>query len=313
MAYIQSADGKVGKREIARAFAIKGEGRKHLKVLLREMADEGLLVANRRSFREKGTLPSVTVLEITGHDPDGELLGAPLSWNDDEGPRPNRLDPSPRTGRSASSQTEATRPLGVGDRVLCRITPASPDDGIPATYTAQPIKRLPREQRRLLGIFRRHRGGATIQPIDKKALREWPVRKTEGPSPEDGELVRFELYRSGRFATPEARILERLGNPSDQRKISLIAIHNHAIPDEFPESVSDAASALKPFDPDQKLDRDDLRHLPLITIDPTDARDHDDAVHAAPDQDPGQPRRPHHHRRHRRRCPLRCTGISPRS
>ncbi|MFM1816874.1 MAG: hypothetical protein RLZ98_3569 [Pseudomonadota bacterium] len=281
LTFIQEAEGKVGKREIARAFAIKSDDRKRLKVLLAEMAREGLLVGNRRELRRQGALPTVTVLEIVSRDDDGELIAEPIAWNPDEGPRPRAMI---REGRSPATGTKA---LGIGDRVLCRIGPApddAEDDDPP--YVAEPIKRLPRDQRRLLGIFHRQDRGATIRPIDRKALKEWPVRSGNEGDARNGDLVRFELLRKGRFANPEARIVETLGNPDDQRQISLIAIHSHAIPDDFPESVVTAADALEAFDPDKPANRTDLRHLPLLTIDPVDARDHDDAVHASPDTDP---------------------------
>src|SRR6478609_10747415 len=75
----------------------------------------------------------------------------------------------------------------------------------------------------------------------------------------------------------------RLGNPQDQRATSLIAIHAHGIPDTFPEAVLIEADAAK--EPDLKR-REDLRHLPFVTIDPVDARDRDDAVWAEADPDP---------------------------
>jgi ribonuclease R len=83
---------------------------------------------------------------------------------------------------------------------------------------------------------------------------------------------------------PQARITARLGDPSGPRAISLIAIHQHGIPDQFPDRVVAEADAAKPA-PMGK--REDLRALPLITIDPADARDRDDAVLAQPDTDPG--------------------------
>ncbi len=65
---------------------------------------------------------------------------------------------------------------------------------------------------------------------------------------------------------------------------SLIAIHQHGIPDEFPQKALDEAEAAKPA---PLKGRDDLRHLPLVTIDPSDARDHDDAVAAFVEEDGG--------------------------
>src|SRR4029077_6672250 len=83
-----------------------------------------------------------------------------------------------------------------------------------------------------------------------------------------------------------ARVIEKLGSMNTPKTISLIAIHAHGIPTEFPKEVLDQAEAAVAADP---RGRTDLRKFPLLTIDPEDARDHDDAVWAAPDDDPKNP------------------------
>ena len=79
---------------------------------------------------------------------------------------------------------------------------------------------------------------------------------------------------------------ERLGSLSSEKAVSLIAIHAHAIPHVFPPEVLAEAEAAKPVG---LSGREDWRALPLVTIDPADAKDHDDAVYAEPDTDPGNP------------------------
>jgi ribonuclease R len=277
--FLQSAPDKVGKREIARAFKIKGDDRRALKALLSEMTAEGLLLGNRREIRKPGSLPPVGVIEIIGLDTDGELIAEPVVWNTDEGPRPKVLVPiQPKRGGGGGGEDQ--RPPGIGDRVLARLNPLEHYDPSDARFVAEVIKRLPREKRRLLGIFNAHgSGGGTIKPVDRKALKDWPVQKGDEGEAEDGDLVRFDIARSGRAGIPQARILESLGNPEDERKISLIAVHAHGIPEDFPEGVlAELDSLTKP----DLSKRTDLRDLPLLTIDPPDARDHDDAVHAEP-------------------------------
>ena len=271
--FLNGAPGKAGKREIARAFGVKGGARIALKRLLSEMAAEGALAGDRKHLREKGKLASVTALEVTGRDRDGDLLAKPLQWNDDDGKRPIvRLLPAER-GIDGE--------IGVGDHVLARITKL-PRGEHGATHEATPFKKLPREKRRLLGVFRvSRRGGGTIEPIDRKELKSWPILPDDMGEARDGDLVRFELIRRGRFATPRAAIVESLGNPDDQRQISLIAIHAHGIPEDFPESVLQECETL---DAPTMSGRTDLRDTPLLTIDPIDARDHDDAVHAEADR-----------------------------
>ncbi|MEM9029669.1 MAG: ribonuclease R [Pseudomonadota bacterium] len=287
--YVQTAGAKVGKREIAKAFGIKGGDRIALKQLLSEMADDGLIAGNRKAVRPKGSLPPVTVLEIVDLDREGDLIAEPVSWDDAEGDRPRALvseTDQPVPARSGRGRSGIDRALGVGDRILAEVRPAMEDDGTSLRFVAVPMKRLPREKTRQLGIFKQTKRGGIISPVDRKALKEWQVTRDDAGRAKDGDLVRFELLRRGRFHAPQARIAEVIGNPSDQRQISLIAIHAHGIPDEFPESVLAELEDLPDLD---DKGREDLRHIPLITIDPADARDHDDAVHAAPDPSPSNP------------------------
>ena len=282
--FIRSAPAKVGKREIARAFGIRGDERLDLNRLLAGMRDDGTLSGNRKGLVKKGGLPSVTVLEVTGRDDDGDLIAKPAVWEGAEGERPSVLLPA-HQARGPQADVEAE--IAIGDRILARITELKEADVDGFRFEASPIKRLARERRRLLGIYRAHRhGGGTIEPIDRKQLRSWSIQKGDEGDAKDGDLVRFDLARKGRHHVPQAHILETLGNPQDQRQISLIAVHTHGIPDDFPESVIAESKSLKP----PKLQgRTDLRGLPLVTIDPPDARDHDDAVYAEPDADPANP------------------------
>lgn len=276
--FVQTSQTKVGKREIARAFNIKGGARIALKRLLAEMAEEGVLSGNRKEIKEKGGLPPVSVLEVTGRDEDGDLIAKPAVWDAAEGERPSVLLLA--HGRGPTGDIE----IGIGDRVLARISRLEEPDVEGFRFEATPIKRLPREKRRLLGIFRAHpRGGGTIEPIDRKELRSWRIQKGDEGDAREGDLVRFDLARKGRLHVPQARVLEALGNPDDERKISLIAVHSYGIPDDFPESVLIETETLE--QPSHK-GREDLRAVPLVTIDPPDARDHDDAVYAEPDPDP---------------------------
>ena len=273
--FLASTTGEAYKREVARAFGVKGGDRIALKELLREMAEDGLIAGSRRKLSRPGVLPPVTVLEITARDRDGEYVARPATWDEEHGPPPRIL--------MVESRRETAPPAGIGDRVLARINALDAEAGYP--YQAHTIKKLPRMAgRSLLGIFRALPGSAgVIDPVDRKQLREWPVPRGSTGDAENGELVRFELARSGRFGVQGARVTKRLGSPSEQRATSLIAIHAHGIPDVFPQAALEEAEAAT--EPDLKR-REDLRHLPLVTIDPVDARDHDDAVWAEPDPDP---------------------------
>ena len=272
--FLQTANRETGRREIARAFGIKGGDRIALKELLRDMADDGLIAGSRRKLTRPGVLSSVTVIEIVARDPDGEFVGRPGTWHEEHGPAPRIV--------MAESKRDTGPVAGIGDRVLARITPLGADADYP--YQARTIKRLARATQRPLGIFRALPGGTgVIDPVDRKQLKEWPVTRGNTDDAENGDLVRFELARGGRYGVQTAQVIERLGNPAAQQLTSLIAVHAHGIPDTFPEAALAEAEAAK--EPDLKR-REDFRQLPLITIDPSDARDHDDAVWAEADSDP---------------------------
>ncbi len=173
---------------------------------------------------------------------------------------------------------------GIGDRILARSERLAGDDRF--GYAIEPLKRLPKERSRALGIFRARKGGGTIEPIDRRELKSWTVDADQAGGAIDGDLVRFDLARGSGSGVPRARIVEVLGNPADQRQISLIAVHAHGIPDEFPQRV---LAELDDLPQVTTHDRMDLRDVGLVTIDPVDARDHDDAVHAQSDPDSANP------------------------
>ena len=279
--YIRSSDRKVGKREIARAFGLKGADRIALKQRLREMAEKGLISRRGKTITGMGELPPVVVLDIIGPDEEGDLIARPSVWDEEtQGPVPKVLitEAKPARGRG---RDEAALP-GPGDRVLARVFPLK--EG-PYPYRARVIRRIDHKADEILGVFRRHARdeGGYIIPVEKKARGNFPVRPEDAGGARDGELVRAVVRRDRRHGVAWARVLERLGDVDDQRNISLIAIHEQGIREKFPEEVLREAEALKPFTFEG---REDIRHIPLITIDPPDARDHDDAVWAAPDDDP---------------------------
>ncbi|NJM55728.1 MAG: RNB domain-containing ribonuclease [Verrucomicrobiae bacterium] len=279
LAFIADSPSRVGKREIAAHFGIKGEQRLALKALLAELGDGGAITGNRKAMRARSSMTALSTLVVTGRTGDGDLVGEPLDWDDDEGGRPKVLIEAAREAAGEAA-------VGLGDRIVAKVLPLSEaEDG--CTYRGSVVRRLPREERRPLGIFRaRSEGGGTIEPVDRKELRSWPVFRGDEGKARDGDLVRFELNRRQRQANPRALVVEVLGNPSDQRQISLIAVHAHGIPDHFPESVIAESEAVSPPSPDT---RKDMTALPFVTIDPIDARDHDDAVYACPDTDAKNP------------------------
>jgi ribonuclease R len=276
--FIQNAKGKIGKREIAREFGISGNNRIALKALLKSLEQNGKLARKGTAIQAAGSLPPVAVLTITQIDSDGELMAEPADWDEEKGgPIPRVHIPVARAGKDRETRPEPAR----GDRVLARIEQTG-DAAFP--YRARIIRILSDRTGRVLGIYRVAKGlGGRILPVEKKARRELPVIPGQDLGAESGELVSAEIVRDRSRHIAVARIRERLGRFDDQKNISLIAIHQHSIPSEFPEGVLAETERLKPF---SRANRTDLKSIPLITIDPMDARDHDDAVWAEPDDDP---------------------------
>ena len=272
--WIAQNPGLTAKRDIAKAFGIKGDARIDLKRLLKELEDEGGIEKKARRFREPGALPPVSVLLVLPPDASGDLFAQPLEDAGADGPQDSpRILIQPQKGDPA---------LGGGERILARLTAVEGDDH---AYTARLIRRLGSNPLKLLGIFRETAEGGRIVPIDKGAEKEWRVASAHALDARDGELVEAEQVGPKRLGLPQARIVARLGDPGSARAVSLIAIHQHGIPDRFPDPVIAEADAAQPA---PLAKRTDLRDLPLITIDPVDARDRDDAVYAMPDpQTPG--------------------------
>ena len=272
--WIRAHPEKSSKRDIAKAFGIKGAARIDLKQMLKELEAEGHLMQRRRRFNDPNSLPPVSVLQMLGPDSQGDMFAVPLEW-EGTGHLPKILMRS-RQGDPA---------LGQGDRLLARLTPVPDADS--HQYTGQLIRAIGTNPKRLLGIFRLTAEGGRIVAIDKGEGKEWLVAADAAGEAKDGELVEAEQSGpKGRLGLPRARVVERLGDPSAPKAVSLIAIHQHGIPDAFPDAVMAQADAAKPA---TSKGRVDLTDLPLITIDPADARDHDDACCALLDEDPKNP------------------------
>jgi len=281
LAFIGSRDGKAGKREIARAFGIKGGDRVALKNMLRELADEGQVERRRRKLKPAGHLPSVVLADITGRDGDGELIAVPTEWDEEaHGPAPKIRLVTPRRQRPGEA-------AGVNDRALIRVEETG-EDGEEIRHSGRVIKIIDRARHRVLGVFRAlPGGGGRLSPIDKKQLgRELAIPAGATADAQEGDLVAVDVTKHGRFGLPTGRVKERLGSLKSERAVSMIAMHAHGLPHVFRrEALAEADAATLPT----LAGRQDWREVPLVTIDPVDAKDHDDVVHAVRDTDPANP------------------------
>jgi ribonuclease R len=262
--FITQSETPAGKREIARAFGLKGNEKIALKALLKDMADEGLIdSAPGRAFHKMGGLPKITVLRVV--DVDGsQVVAIPEHW-EAEGKPPPRLRVIERGRRSA---------LGIGDRILAR----TEEQG--AGFVAHPMKKLARGEELLLGVVAREGDRYWLRAIDKRERRDTPISDIGEAG--EGDLVLAE--KTGRAPRISAKVTEILGDPFAPKAFSLIAIHKFGIPHVFSEDLLVEAERMAGLDLGP---REDLRHLPIVAIDPVDARDFDDAVWANPREDGG--------------------------
>lgn len=278
VSFIADAPGKVGKREIAQAFNIRGADKIWLKQMLKDLEASGAVDRRGKQVHKAGQLPSMVMADIIKRDRDGELIAVPTEWDEEEhGSIPTIIIVTPRKPKPGM-------PLaGVGDRALLRVDPLKKGDT--HRYAGRVTKIIAKKQAQVLGIFRSlPEGGGRLVPVEKKSRgEELQINPGDESGAQDGDLIAVSVVKHGRFGLPTAKVKERLGSVKSEKAVSLIAIFAHNIPNEFPKAVIDEAEAVKPA---TLSGREDWRELPLITIDPADAKDHDDAVHATPDTDP---------------------------
>ncbi len=270
LAFFQENPQAVSRSDVVRAFRIAPADRRDLSALIRELEDEGLIArGEKRRFIDSASLPEVGVLAVSGTDEDGEVLLRPEAW---------RAETDPPVVRLAREARRFGPAPATGDRILARVTRVA--DG---SYEARIIRRLPGRPRILLGVYRTGPGGGRIQPTDRRIKNDLMVSAANSHGAQPCELVLAQPVEGFARGAPRARVTRRLGDANAPGAFSLIAIHEAGIPDQFPPAALREAEAARPA---PMAARDDLRDVPLVTIDDEDARDFDDAVFAEPDADP---------------------------
>ncbi len=264
--FIEESPGPVGRREIARAFNVKGAARVDLKKLLGGLIKDGAIdPGQRRRVAAPGRLPAVGVIEVVSIGDDAEAIAKPVSGVKDGADAKILL---PHTGRGPS--------FAVGDRVLARLAHVRDD-----LYRGSVMRRLEKGASRIVGVLESARGGFRLAPSDGKKSNDAQVEQINANGARAGDIVAVELLPGQRLGPRRARVVETIGRHDSPKAVSLICIHEHDIPDRFPESAVEQAEAARPATVEGK--RQDLRDIPLITIDGADARDFDDAVWAEAD------------------------------
>jgi ribonuclease R len=173
----------------------------------------------------------------------------------------------------------------MGERALVRLNRGEDD-----TYEAHVIRKLDRQPQRVLGVYEIGKEGGRLRPTDRRAKKDFVLRAADAGGAAPGELVLAEILPARRqrdsLGLRSVRVLERLGQGNDPRSLSLITLHEHGLISEFPDKAVAEAEAATAAPLGR---RQDLRDIPLVTIDGADARDFDDAVFAEPDDDPKNP------------------------
>jgi ribonuclease R len=271
LAFLREA-GTAGKTDIARHFGLKGHERRMLREMIRELEAAGKLgKRGRKGFAEVGALPPVGVADVSERDADGDLYVRLVEASEDA---PRAVLVPDKTGKTGPA-------VGLGARVLAKFE-RGPDG-----WEARIIKVLDTDTNRVLGVIRKSNREVRVEPVDRRSKDVLFVPPAQAESLKDGDLVFASIEKGDhRYGPKRGKILEIIGREDDPRAASLIAIAANKVPMGFSEAVEKEAE-------DQELPslkgREDLRDLPLITIDPADARDHDDAVYAMRDDDPKNP------------------------
>ena len=265
----------VTKRDIASSFGIKGqEPRRWLKETLKQLMGEDKIERTRsKAYKAPEGLPGVGIVEIKDISPDGELIAEPTEFNG------KGLTPVVYVISKGKNE------LTIGERALVRLKRINKKD-----YEGRIIHVLGGDKGTIVGVFGADKdGGGRIYPADKSVKFAFYVKPEDVNGAKDEHLVVGEIQSShARFDKNKktARIIEVLGHEDDPKLISMIAVVTHGIPHIFPTEVIEQAE--KGAVPDLGK-RQDLRTIPLVTIDGADARDFDDAVFAEPDTDPNNP------------------------
>ncbi|MBU0985218.1 MAG: ribonuclease R [candidate division Zixibacteria bacterium] len=256
--FIQSrADRPMKVKELAKALFIEDHDYSQFRRTIKRLIDSGDLVRLKRGrvgvSTKLGVLVGILAVTRTG-------TGFLLQEGDEED-----ILISPHDLKTALD----------GDKVMVRLK--GNRLGRPA---GQVIRIVERAARRIVGTFRRERHFLIVQPDNPRIHRDFYIPSDLSLQAKDGERVVVELSSwEDANRNPEGKVVERLGFPTDPGVDMLTVMRAYSLPDEFPPTVLEAAerAAATGTDEEQKQ-RLDLTRECIYTIDPADAKDHDDAV-----------------------------------
>ena len=250
---------------------IKSRDRIGVKAIVRQLENKGSI---ERSHGKKyvlcGKLPPVSVIEIIEIDEFGDLIAKPSNWK--------HQIPHPKIILNFNKQRKSfNSALKQGDMVLARLNLISEN-----TYQATVIKKLEQSRKSVVGIYEETTNGGLLKPTDKKIRHEYAVTNDGQNGAKSGDLVLGEITSQNKFGKSIALISKILNfdkASQNQQPFSNIALHENEIPFTFTDTILEQVNNLEKFSNEQ---REDIRNIPLITIDDADAKDFDDAVFAEP-------------------------------
>ena len=274
--YLRDINAPMSKKDMAKAFDLKGSERIMLKDAIRDLMDGGKIKKTAQktyALAESDDLPAVAVFRVVKLSLDGEVYATPMSNQDLEDKLPEPILIELRGSKKTCAE---------GDRILVKLK--THGDG---TVTGNMMHNLGEVvTKTIAGRAIQTKKGWIIEPVNKSDREVYTLLD---PTDDlvDGHLVEVTLEREegrGNMRKSVARLKSVIGHDDDPRAISLIAMFEKGLNAEFPDNVIVETEGLEvpPLG-----DREDLRDIPLVTIDGADARDFDDAVFAEKTDDGG--------------------------
>jgi len=149
------------------------------------------------------------------------------------------------------------------------------------------IEVLERNTHQVVGRFQLDSGMAFVIPDNKRIVHDIAVLPENASDAKHGQIVLVELVQQpSRRRQPMGRVIETMGDHMAPGMEIDIALRSHELPYQWPDAVDDQIAGLKPEVPESaKQGREDIRDVPMVTIDGADARDFDDAVYCEPRED----------------------------
>ncbi len=286
--FINGSKSAVGKREIAKAFKLKGQDRVVLRDILKQLEADSLVDrGHKRRLSPQGALPEISVIEITSLDNDGELHAKPIASQDndkDNNGNNNDIDIiltiSNKRGITAK----------IGNRILAKLKKIDDSESkFKYLYTAEIIRILQNTSSEILGLLEKsygNGGGGILKPTDKRNNKEFFIPEAHLKGAKIGNLILATTISGHAPSMPNMRLAsvkKIIGSINDDKIFSLIAIYSNNIPHQFSDNILKQVENIEiPI----LGKRTDLRNIPLVTIDGIDARDFDDAVFAEADNNP---------------------------